>query len=179
MSRPPSWRKVKKIARRFLDSYDPPLKILHREGHTWYVTPHPNLWCARFWDLTIYNANKLKGIDVGGYTLPAVLQAAILEYKESAEAFGSHPEAVSSRPPSPEFKVISDRHFNARNNLARVAKESDDPRALRWYKAYVAASGNANLMTSDEITEEIVDLCEKRMAELKEAEEELLENPNF
>jgi ketopantoate reductase len=123
----------------------------------------------------------LKGIDVGGYTLPSVLEGAIREYKESAEVFGSHPEAISSAPPSPEFKAISDRYFNARNNLARVTKESDDPRALRWYKAYVAASENTTLMLSKEANEtlegceRIVGLCAERMNELKEAEEELLD----
>jgi len=103
------------------------------------------------------------------------LTAAIQEYKRSAKAFAGHPEAVSSAPHSPKFQVISDRYFDARDNLVRVTKESDDPRAKRWYNAYVAASNNAVLLTSDEITEEIMELCENRMVELKEAEEELLE----
>ena len=55
-----SWRRVKKEAKKFLNSYHPPLKILKRDSHTWYVTPHPNMWCVRYWNITIFNADKLK-----------------------------------------------------------------------------------------------------------------------
>jgi ketopantoate reductase len=108
------------------------------------------------------------------------LAEAIQEYKESGEPFWSHPEAISSWAPSPEFKAISDRYFKAREDLVEVTKESNDPRAQRWHKAFVAASENPSLMLSKEANEtlegceRIVDLCAERMEELKEAEEELL-----
>ena len=60
--RAPSWRRVKKMAKMSLKFYRPPLKILKREGYIWFVTPHPNFWCSRYWGITIFNAEKLTGM---------------------------------------------------------------------------------------------------------------------
>ena len=57
-----SWRRVKKLAKMHLRRFNPPLEILKREGHIWYVTPHKNHWCSRYWDIVIHNAEILNGL---------------------------------------------------------------------------------------------------------------------
>jgi hypothetical protein len=104
------------------------------------------------------------------------LENAISEYKEAMASFIGHPEVVLSSLPSPEYKVISDRYFAARENLAEIAEKSDNPLARDWHRAYAAAMENARLMVSSAmISERIMKVCAKRMKDFKKTEEALLD----
>ena len=59
--KPTSRRKVKKWARRSIEAYG--MKIVKKDGDTWYVTHHPNFWCMRWYFIVIYNECKLTGED--------------------------------------------------------------------------------------------------------------------